>query len=149
MHFLTLAHAGRIVDESLAVARAMNLNPMSVAVLDAGGQLVAFKREDNSSILRFEVAFGKAWGSLGMGRSSRGLEQMAKDRPHFANSLAAASLGRLVPVAGGVLIRNSDKRVIGAVGVTGDTSDNDEICAIRAIKSAGLAPDPEKEPEKK
>jgi uncharacterized protein GlcG (DUF336 family) len=112
-------------------------------VLDAGGQVVVYRREDNSALLRFEVAYGKAFGSLGMGRPSRAFGQMAAERPHFVNSLVGASNGRLVPVAGGVLIRNSEKRIIGAVGTSGDTSDNDETVAIKAIKSAGLLSDPE------
>lgn len=146
VHFLTLTHASKIIDEVLAESRSMKLNPMVVAVLDAGGQLVAYKREDNSALLRFEIAFGKAWGALGMGRPSRAFGQMATERPHFVNSLAVASGGRLVPVAGGVLIRNSEKRVIGAVGTSGDTSDNDETVAIRAIKATGLLSDPENPP---
>ena len=148
VHVLTLAHASKIVDEALAAAHSLKLGPMSVAVLDAGGHLVAFKREDNSSILRFEVAFGKAWGALGMGRPSRGLEQTARDRPHFADFLAAASGGRMVALPGGALIRNSEGRVIGGVGVTGDTADADEICAVRAIKAAGLISEPDQEPER-
>lgn len=146
VHHLTLAHATKIADEVLAQSRALKLNPMVVAVLDAGGQLVVYKREDNSALLRFEVAFGKAFGALGMGRPSRAFEQMAQGRPHFVNSLVGASGGRLIPVAGGVLIRNSEKRVIGAVGTSGDTSDNDEIVAIKAIKAAGLMSDPENPP---
>ena len=149
VHVLTLAHASKIVDEALSTARAMKMNPMTVAVLDAGGHLVAYKKEDNSAIMRFEVAFGKAWGALGMGRSSRMLEQMAQQRSHFVNALASASGGRMIPVAGGMLVRNSENRVIGAVGISGDTSDNDEICAIRGIRAAGLVPEPEKEPELK
>jgi uncharacterized protein GlcG (DUF336 family) len=146
VQFLTLAQANKIADEVLSQSRAMKLNPMVVAVLDAGGQLIVYKREDNSALLRFEVAFGKAWGSLGMGRPSRAFGVMATERPHFVNSLVGASGGRLVPVAGGVLIRNSEKRIIGAVGTSGDTSDNDEIVAIKAIKSVGLASDPENPP---
>jgi uncharacterized protein GlcG (DUF336 family) len=146
VHYLTLAHATKIMDEVLAQSRAMKLNPMVVAVLDAGGHLISYKREDQSAILRFEVAFGKAWGALGMGRPSRAFGQMATERPHFVNSLAAVSGGRLVPVAGGVLIRNSEKRIIGAVGTSGDTSDNDEAVAIKAIKAAGLVSDPENPP---
>ena len=143
---LTLATASKIADEVLSQSRALKLNPMVVIVLDAGGQVVVYKREDNSALLRFEVAFGKAFGSLGMGRPSRAFGQMAVERPHFVNSLAAASGGRLIPVAGGVLIRNSEKRIIGAVGTSGDTSDNDEAVAIKAIKSAGLMSEPENPP---
>lgn len=143
---LTLAQGGAIVDEALAVARAAKMLPLTVVVLDAGGHVVCCKREDGSGILRFEVAFGKAWGALGMGRPSRIFEEVAAQRPHFVNSLAAASTGRFVPAAGGVLIL-AGKQVIGAVGISGDTSDNDEICAVRAIRSAGLESNPEKEPK--
>jgi uncharacterized protein GlcG (DUF336 family) len=146
VHHLTLAHATKIVDEALAQSRVMKLNPMVVIVLDAGGQVVVYKREDNAPLLRFEVAFGKAWGALGMGRPSRAFGQMAAERPHFVNALVGASGGRLIPVAGGVLIRNSEKRIIGAVGTSGDTSDNDEIVAIKAIKSVGLASEPDNLP---
>src|SRR5215470_17143677 len=111
---LTLAAASRIVDDALATGRAAKLKPLSVAVLDAGGHLVAFKREDHSGILRFEVAFGKAWGALGLGRPSRGYEKVATERPWFVNALIGASGGRLVPVAGGVLVRNSQGDIIGA-----------------------------------
>ena len=142
VHTVTLAIASKILDEALAAGRAMKLQPLSVAVLDGGGQLIAFKREDNSSLLRFEIAFGKAWASLGMGRPSRGFEKLALDRPHFVNSLVGASGGRFVPVAGGVLIRNEGGKIIGAVGISGDTSDNDEKCAIQGIQSAGLISDP-------
>jgi len=143
---LTLAAGSRIVDEALAAGRALKLKPLSVAVLDAGGHLLAFKREDHSGILRFEVAFGKAWGALGMGRPSRGFEKVAMERPWFVNALVGASGGRLVPVAGGVLVRNADGETIGAVGISGDTSDADEICAIKGIKAAGLVPEPEAPP---
>jgi uncharacterized protein GlcG (DUF336 family) len=143
---LTLAAASRIVDEALVAGRALKLKPLSVAVLDAGGHLVAFKREDNSGILRFEVAFGKAWGALGLGRPSRGYEQVAKERPWFINSLVGASDGRLVPVAGGVLVKSAAGGIIGAVGISGDTSDNDEVCAIKGIQAVGLISEPELPP---
>lgn len=97
-------------------------------------------------ILRFEVAFGKAWGALGMGRPSRGFEKVAMERPWFVNALVGTSGGRLVPVAGGVLVRNADGETIGAVGISGDTSDADEICAIKGIKAAGLVPEREAPP---
>jgi uncharacterized protein GlcG (DUF336 family) len=146
VHHITLATANKIADEVLSQSRVLKLNPMVVIVLDAGGQVVVYKREDNSALLRFEVAYGKAFGSLGMGRPSRAFGQMATERPHFVNSLVGASGGRLIPVAGGVLIRNSEKRIIGAVGTSGDTSDNDELVAIKAIKSVGLISDPENAP---
>ena len=138
MATLTLDQANAIVAAALARGAALGLNPLSVAVLDAGGHLVAFQRQDNSSIMRFEIAIGKAWGALGMGRSSRGLAQIAAERPAFVNSLMAASGGRVVPVPGGVLVADAAGATIGAVGITGDTSDNDEDCAN--ARGAGAGP---------
>jgi uncharacterized protein GlcG (DUF336 family) len=112
-----------------------------VAVLDAGGHLTAFKREDNSSLLRFEIANGKAWGCLGMGFGGREFARRAAAQPVFIGAIAAASGGRVVPVPGGVLIRGSDKQIVGAVGISGDISENDEACAVAGIKAAGLLPD--------
>jgi uncharacterized protein GlcG (DUF336 family) len=139
---VTLAQANAIVAAALAEGRRLKLMPLSVAVLDAGGHLVAFNREDRSGILRAEVAMGKAWGALGMGISTRLLRDRLADRPSFQAALAVASGGRLIPVPGGVLIRAEDREAIGAVGISGDTSDKDEACAIAGIKAAGLRPDP-------
>ena len=139
---VTLAEASTIVDVALKTARQRNLAPMSVAVLDAGGHLVAFKREDKSGILRYDIAFGKAWGALGMGFGSRTLFERAAGTPQFFNALYAASGGRVVANPGGVLIRDAAGDVIGAVGISGDTADNDEICAIAGITAAGLTADP-------
>ena len=139
---VTLAQASTIVDVALKTAREMNLASMTVAVLDAGGHLVAFKREDGSGILRYEIAYGKAWGALGMGFGSRTLFERAANTPQFFNALYAASGGRMVANPGGVLIRDADGDVIGAVGISGDTADNDEACAIAGIKAAGLTADP-------
>jgi uncharacterized protein GlcG (DUF336 family) len=143
---LTLAQASTIVDVALKTGREHKFQPLSVAVLDAGGHLVAFKREDKSGILRFDIAFGKAWGALGMGLGSRTLAGRAPKQPAFYTALAAVSGGRLVPGPAGVLIRDKDGDVIGAVGISGDTADNDEICAIAGVQAAGLTPDPGKEP---
>src|ERR1700751_1715924 len=123
---LTLSQASTILDVALKTGRDANFAPLSVAVLDAGGHLVAFKREDKSGILRFDIAFGKAWGALGMGLGSRTLAGRAPNRPAFSAALAAVSDGRLVPAPAGVLIRDKDGDVIGAVGISGDTADNDE-----------------------
>ncbi|MFZ5691054.1 MAG: GlcG/HbpS family heme-binding protein [Pseudomonadota bacterium] len=142
MSGLTLAQASTILDTALKTAREKNFQPLSVAVLDAGGHLVAFKREDKSGILRFDIAFGKAWGALGMGFGSRTLFERAEKAPMFFTTLAAASGGRVVTNPGGVLIRDAGGNIIGAVGISGDTSDNDEICAIAGIEAAGLKPDP-------
>jgi uncharacterized protein GlcG (DUF336 family) len=139
---LTLAQASTIVDIALATARDMELVPMTVAVLDAGGHLVAFKREDRSGILRYDIAYGKAWGALGMGFGSRTLYERAANTPQFFNALYAASGGRVVTNPGGVLIRDGEGAIIGAVGVSGDTSDKDEECAIAGIEAADLFADP-------
>jgi uncharacterized protein GlcG (DUF336 family) len=139
---LTLAQASTIIDAALRKARETNLMPLAVAVLDLGGHLVAFKREDNSGILRYDIAYGKAWGALGMGFGSRTLYERAANTPQFFNALYAASGGRVVTNPGGVLIRNSAGEVIGAVGISGDTSDRDEACAIAGIEAADLHADP-------
>jgi len=139
---LTLTQASTIVDTALAKARAMNCVPMTVAVLDSGGHLVAFKREDKSGILRYDIAYGKAWGALGMGFGSRTLFERAANTPQFFNALYAASGGRVVTNPGGVLIRDAAGDVIGAVGISGDTSDKDEACAIAGVEAAGLKADP-------
>jgi uncharacterized protein GlcG (DUF336 family) len=114
-------------------------------VLDAGGHMVALKREDKSGILRVEIAFGKAWGALGMGLGSRTLASRAPKQPAFFTALAAVSGGRLVPGPAGVLIRDKDGDVIGAVGISGDVADNDEKCAVAGIQAAGLTADPGKD----
>jgi len=135
---LTLEKASIIVDKTLEKARELKIRPLCVAVLDEGGHLKALKREDGASILRPQIAIGKAWGAVGMGESSRELGQRLKDRPTFLNSLSDLSDGKVVPVAGGVLILE-DNSIIGAVGVSGGTSDEDEACAIEGIRAAGLA----------
>ena len=138
---MSLPLASQIVDAALAAGRKHSFMPLSVAVLDAGGHLVAFKREDGSGILRFEVAFGKAWGALGMGFGSRELFNRTAANPTFMAALIGASGGRLVPVPSGVLIL-ADGEVIGAVGVSGDNSDNDEVCALAGVEAAGLQAKP-------
>ncbi len=142
MQSLTLAQASTIVDVAIKTARDQKFQPLSVAVLDPGGHLVAFKREDKSGILRFDIAFGKAWGALGMGMGSRTLAERAANTPQFFTMLAAVSDGRMVCNPAGVLIRDADGDIIGAVGISGDTADNDEICAIAGIEAAGLKADP-------
>ena len=134
---LTLEKAAIIADKALAKARESKFKPMCVVVLDDGGCLKALKREDGASILRPQIAIGKAWGAVGMGESSRSLSERLKERPSFLNALSVMSEGKIVPVAGGVLITNGDE-IIGAVGVSGGTADEDEACAIEGIKAAGL-----------
>ena len=139
---ITLAQASTIVDVALQKARNANLAPLTVAVLDAGGHLVAYKREDKSGILRFDIAFGKAWGALGMGFGSRTLASRAAKTPQFFTMLAAASGGRMVTNPGGVLIKDASGTIVGACGISGDTSDKDEMCAVAGIEAAGLKADP-------
>jgi uncharacterized protein GlcG (DUF336 family) len=139
---VTLAQASTIVDVALKKARDSNLAPLTVAVLDSGGHLVAYKREDKSGILRFDIAFGKAWGALGMGFGSRTLASRAAKTPQFFTMLAAASGGRMVSNPGGVLIKDASGTIVGACGISGDTSDKDEMCAVAGIEAAGLKADP-------
>lgn len=141
---LPLEKANAIVTESLKLGRDAGLLPLTVVVLDAGGKIIAMQSEDGSGLIRFEVAFGKAYGALGMGISSRAIRDNLAARPSFQAALATASDGRFIPVPGGVLIENAQGITLGAVGISGDTSDKDEYCAITAIQTAGLAPEPQK-----
>ena len=134
---VTLEQAQTIVAAALKEGRALGLKPLSVAVLDAGGHLVAFAREDNSSNLRAQIAVSKASGALALGVSSRVIGEMAIDRPTFINAAAGLNPAGIVPAAGGLLIQSGGV-TIGAVGVTGDLSDNDEQCAVAGIAAVGL-----------
>lgn len=134
---ITLAQAERIVDAGLAHARELGLPPMTVAVLDSAGRLVALKSQDNSSLLRPEIAHAKAYGSLAMGMGSRGLEKRAETHPSFVQSITALAGGQLVPVPGGVLIYEDDT-LLGAIGVSGALPDQDEACGLAGIAAAGL-----------
>jgi uncharacterized protein GlcG (DUF336 family) len=139
---LTLSDAQKILEGAIAKAGKLGLMPLTIAVLDDGGHLKAFARQDGpGAALRPRIAIGKAWGSVGMGISSRTLEERAIDRPHFIVGAIAASEGRMVPVAGGVLIRDGSGEIIGAVGISGDSSDNDEASAIAGIEAAGFRTD--------
>lgn len=141
MTTLTLAQAATIVDKALEHGRGAKFKPLAVAVLDAGGHLTAFKREDGASILRPQIAQGKAWGTLGMGFGGREFARRVQTGPAFLTALMVASEGKVVPAPGGVLIRAADRSIIGAVGISGDVSENDEACAVAGIKAAGLIPD--------
>jgi uncharacterized protein GlcG (DUF336 family) len=138
---LTLAKSLKIIDSALAKGKELGLKPLAVVVLDAGGHLKAFQREDGASMMRFEIASGKAYGALALGVGSRWLNAQAETRPHFLEGLSAVSGGKIVAIPGGVLVKDSTGAIIGAVGITGDTSDNDEIAAIAGIEAAGLTPD--------
>ena len=142
MSGVTLAQASIIVDKALEKGRELKLHPLTVVVLDAGGHMVAMKREDRSGILRTQIATGKAWGTLGRGFGGREFARRAQTGAVFLQALMAASDGKIVPAPGGVLVRDGKGgEIIGAVGISGDTSDQDEICAVHGIRSAGLAAD--------
>jgi uncharacterized protein GlcG (DUF336 family) len=126
-----------------AAAKEHGLKPLTVVVLDTGGHVVSVEREDGSSNSRFEVAFGKAYGALALGMGSRALMARAEQQAYFITSVTAAIGGRLVPVPGGVLVKDETGAVIGCVGVSGDTSDNDELAAISGIESASLVAQPD------
>jgi uncharacterized protein GlcG (DUF336 family) len=145
---LPLKDAAAIIDTAIDIAHQHDLLPITVAVLDIGGNLVALKREDGCGVMRADIASGKAWGALGMGISSRTIRDRLADRPSFQAALATVSQGRFVPVPGGVLICNANNEVIGAVGISGDASDKDEFCAVTAINAVGYASHPEKPNEK-
>jgi len=126
-----------------AAGRDHGLKPLTVVVLDAGGHVVSVEREDGSSNSRFEIAFGKAYGALALGMGSRSLMARAEQQAYFITAAAAAVGGKLVPVPGGVLVKDAAGDVVGCVGVSGDTSDNDELAAIAGITSVSLVPQPD------
>ncbi len=137
---LTLAAANAIIAGGFAAGQAASMKPLTVAVLDAGGHVVALQRADGASILRPEIAIGKAAGALALGVSSRKIAEMAVERSTFVGALGTLAPAGIVPAAGGVIVVDGDGAIIGAVGVTGDTSDNDEAVALAGITAAGLAP---------
>ena len=135
---ITIDQARRIISAALAHGRAEGMQPLAVLVLDDGGHPVAFERENGASNLRFQVADGKAYGALGLGIGSRALFDRAQQQPFFVQAVNGAFGGRLVPVPGGVLVKNEDGALIGAVGISGDNSDNDEAAAVAGIEAASL-----------
>ena len=141
MQSLNLSKANVIADKSLEKGRELGLAPLTVAVLDAGGHLKVLKRGDGSSLLRPQIAMGKAWGVLGMGFGGRELARRAAKMPAFFNALSNLCEGKMVPVPGGVIIRDVSGEILGSVGISGDTSDKDEICAVHGIQAAGFTPD--------
>src|SRR5690349_4806815 len=138
---LTLDIARKILDAALAKAGEKKFKPLVIAILDARGALKLTAAQDGTSLLRAEIATGKAFGALAMGMGSRALYQRAQEHPYFIDAVNTLAQGRLVPVPGGVLIQDGS-RLLGAVGVSGDTSDNDETCAIAGIQAAGLKANP-------
>jgi uncharacterized protein GlcG (DUF336 family) len=140
---IDLQTARTIVAEALAAGRAKDFKPLTVVVLDAGGHLVAAEREDGASNKRFEIASGKAHGALALGLGSRALMARAEQQPYFIAAATAAVGGSLIPVPGGVLVRNDAGNLLGAVGVSGESSDNDETAAVAGIEAAGLRAQPD------
>ena len=138
---LTLEQATRIVDDALAEGAKRGFKPLCIVVLDAGGHALALKRDERASISRPEIATAKAAGCLGMGFGGRELARRAEKMPDFIAALNAIFAKGILPVPGGVLIRNAAGSLLGAVGISGDTSDNDEVCAVAGIKAAGLVAD--------
>ncbi len=142
MSDLTLEKAQTIIAAALAHAREQQFSPLAVVVLDSRGALKAFGAEDGTSLRRPEIAHGKAHGAISLGTGSRALARAATERPHFVAAVTHAVGGSLIPVPGGVLVRDDAGSLLGAVGVTGDTSDNDEAAALAGIRAAELSADP-------
>ena len=142
MSHLKLAQASALIAAALAEGRRRGLAPLAACVLDAGGHVVAFQREDGAGFLRFDIAYGKAWGALGMGFGTRELAERAAKFPTFVAALAATSQGRAVPSPGGVIILDGAGGVLGAVGISGDAGDQDEACALSGIAAIGLVARP-------
>ena len=141
MSVLTLKIAVNLAGQALAAGREISAAPLTVAVLDSGGHLVALQREDGASLLRPQIAIGKAWGAIALGKGSRLLAQDAQQRPAFFAALNGLGPNSVVPAPGGVLIRDQDGRVLGAIGVSGDVSDVDEQVAVRAVEALQLRAD--------
>jgi len=141
MSALTLDQANRVIDAILRRAAEINCRPLSVIVVEPGCKVKAFQKEDGSSMIRFEMAYGKAYAALALGRSSKLVKARAEERPIFMRYLMSASGEQIFPEGGGLQIRNPDGEVIGAVGVTGDTEDRDEELAAHGIHAAGLKTD--------
>lgn len=138
---LSLTQANAIIVAALAKGRELNLLPLTVVVLDAGGQVKAIQREDGASLLRPEIAEGKAHGALALGLGGRELARRAQAMQGFMNALSDLTGGKAVPVPGGVLVCDATGLILGAVGISGDASAQDEVCAVAGIEAAGLVPD--------
>jgi uncharacterized protein GlcG (DUF336 family) len=136
---LTLAVARKICDAALAKCRDMKLKPMAITVLDARGCVKISVAEDGTSLMRGEIAYGKAYGALALGMGSRAIFKRANEQPYFVDAISTMTKGAMIPVPGGVLIQDKSGALLGAIGISGDTSDNDETAAIAGIESAGLS----------
>ena len=137
---LTLDIARQILDAALAKGVEKKLKPLVITILDVRGCIKVTAAQDGTSLMRAEIAHGKAYGALALGMGSRALYQRAQEQAYFIGAVNTLAQGRLVPVPGGVLMHDAGGALLGAVGVSGDTSDNDEICALAAIEAAGLKP---------
>jgi uncharacterized protein GlcG (DUF336 family) len=137
---ISLDKANTIITATFAKGKEAGMKPLSCVVVDAGGHVIAFQRQDGTSFMRLGIAQAKAAGALALGVNSRRIGEMAAERPAFVGALAHLAPGGLLPVAGGVIVKGPDSLPIGAVGVTGDTSDNDEIAALAGIAAAELTP---------
>lgn len=142
MTALTLDTARTILEAALAKVVEKKTKPMAIVVLDARGCVKASVAQDGTSLMRFEVAHGKAYGALAMGLGSRAIFKRANEQPYFIDAVNTMARGALIPVPGGVLIKDGGGHVLGAVGISGDTSENDEECAVAGIDAAGLKADP-------
>lgn len=138
---MTLDLARRMVDTALAKSVSLGLKPLAIAVLDNRGCLIAFAAQDGTSLLRAEVARSKAFGALALGMGSRAIFRRAQEQAFFVDAVNSLADGAIIPVPGGVLIRDAGGALVGAIGISGDTSDNDEICCVTAIETAGLKAD--------
>ncbi|MCF7987911.1 MAG: heme-binding protein [Methylovulum sp.] len=138
MTTLSLQQANLIINTAIHVARELNLAPLTVVVIDAAGHIKAMQREDGAGMIRQQIATAKAWGAVNMGVSSRSLAAVAEQRPDFMNALINITDGKIMPVPGGVLIRDADNHLLGAVGISGDVPDQDERCAIAGIEAVGF-----------
>ncbi|MEL6618908.1 MAG: heme-binding protein [Pseudomonadota bacterium] len=135
---LTLDAARKIIDVTRAKGREMDLKPLSVAVLDAGGHLLAFEREDGAAPGRYGIAQGKAYGAVMLGMAGTAQMARAEQQAYFIAAVNGVYGGQMVPVPGGILVRDANGAVLGAVGVTGDTSDNDAAAGAAGIEAVGL-----------
>lgn len=138
---LAFAQAQAILSAALAFADERKLKPLAIAILDSRGVQKAFAAQDGTSLKRGEIALGKAHGAIALGLGSRAIERMAIERPHFISAATHAAHGLLVPVPGGVLIRDASGTLLGVIGISGDNSDNDEAAAEAGIRAAGLVPE--------
>jgi uncharacterized protein GlcG (DUF336 family) len=141
MRAISLAEANRIIEGTFAAAKKRKAHALAAIVLDAGGRVKAFQKQDGASLMRFEIAYGKAFGALALNRSSRQVLQKAKEKPAFMQSLAALADGPLFLEAGGQLIRDAAGEIVGALGVTGDVNEVDDLCAIDGIHAGGFRAD--------